>query len=187
MIRGNKLKKPFLEKPINAEDHEIFIHYSGNSPGGAGYSVLFRKTENHCSQFFPSNGQSAIRTKGSYVYEEFLPTDGFDIKVYTVGEDYAHAEARKCPSLDGIVQRNSITGKEVRYPVNLTSFEKEMARRIANEFKQGICGFDMLRSGGKTYVCDVNGFSFVKSSDNYYRDCAHQLKQIIYDKLGLEN
>jgi len=49
VIGGNKLKKPFLEKPINAEDHEIYIHYSGNSPGGAGYSVLFRKTENNCS------------------------------------------------------------------------------------------------------------------------------------------
>jgi len=53
--------------------------------------------------FSQTNGKSAIRTDGSYVYEEFLPTDGFDIKVYTVGEDYAHAEARKCPSLDGKV------------------------------------------------------------------------------------
>ena len=48
-----------------------------------------------------------------------MPTDGFDIKVYTVGSDYAHAEARKCPSLDGKVDRDS-KGKEVRYPVNLT-------------------------------------------------------------------
>jgi len=77
-----------------------------------------------------------------------LPTDGFDIKVYTVGEDYAHAEARKCPSLDGKVQRDPKTGKEVRYPVNLSSFEKEIARRVSLEFKQEICGFDMLRSQG---------------------------------------
>lgn len=115
-----------------------------------------------------------------------MPTDGFDIKVYTVGEDYAHAEARKCPSLDGKVQRNKTTGKEIRYPVNLTSWEKEIARRISLEFKQGICGFDMLRSGGTTYVCDVNGFSFVKSSDNYYVDCAYKLKRMIYDKLHIK-
>jgi len=48
-----------------------------------------------------------------------LPTDGFDIKIYAVGADYAHAEARKCPTLDGIVQRTQ-DGKEVRYPVNLS-------------------------------------------------------------------
>jgi inositol-hexakisphosphate/diphosphoinositol-pentakisphosphate 1-kinase len=76
-----------------------------------------------------------------------LPTDGFDVKVYTVGSDYAHAEARKCPSLDGKVDRDS-KGKEVRYPVNLTYQEKDIARRIAIGFKQDICGFDMLRSKG---------------------------------------
>ena len=64
-----------------------------------------------------------------------MQTDGFDIKVYTVGEDYAHAEARKCPSIDGVVARDDITGKEVRYPVNLTSQEKEIARIISREFK----------------------------------------------------
>ena len=120
MIRGERLKKPFIEKPICAEDHEIIIHYSTNDSAGSGYSVLFRKTQDACSQFFPSAGKSTIRTEGSYLYEEFLPTDGFDIKVYTVGEDYAHAEARRCPSIDGIVQRDPHTKKEIRYPVNLT-------------------------------------------------------------------
>ena len=64
-----------------------------------------------------------------------------------MGSDYAHAEARKCPSLDGKVDRD-VNGKEVRYPVNLTYQEKDIARRIAIGFKQDICGFDMLRSKG---------------------------------------
>lgn len=51
VIRGNILKKPFIEKPVNAENHEIMIHYSNDSPCGSGYSVLFRKTESACSQF----------------------------------------------------------------------------------------------------------------------------------------
>lgn len=82
--------------------------------------------------------------------------------------------------------RDKITGKEIRYPVNLTSWEKEIARRISSEFKQEICGFDMLRSGGKSYICDVNGFSFVKTSDKYYQDCAFMIKRIIYKKLKLK-
>lgn len=47
MINGEKLKKPFVEKPINAEDHEIKIYYSSQDSCGSGYNVLFRKTDNY--------------------------------------------------------------------------------------------------------------------------------------------
>jgi inositol hexakisphosphate/diphosphoinositol-pentakisphosphate kinase len=43
----------------------------------------------------------------------------------------------------------------------------------------------MLRTRTKTYVCDVNGFSFVKTSDKYYEDCATQILSIIYRKLNI--
>lgn len=55
-------------------------------------------------------------------------------QVYTVGPDYAHAEARKSPALDGKVERDS-EGKEVRYPVILNAREKLIAWKVCLAFK----------------------------------------------------
>ena len=179
--KGKKLYKPFVEKPFNGDDHNIYIYYPPNHGGGS--KRLFRKTKDLCSFFFPR--ENKIRRNHSFVYEEFLQTDGFDIKVYTIGPEYAHAEARKSPSLDGKVQRSS-EGKEIRYPINLTPEEKEYAKKIVERFKQNICGFDILRAKGKSYVCDVNGWSFVKGNKKYYEDCVELLRKIILEKLNID-
>lgn len=174
-----KLNKPFVEKPCNGDDHRIFIYYPPIL--GGGIKRLFRKTKNLSSLYIPN--ENYIRKDKSYIYEEFLQTDGFDIKVYTVGPEYAHAEARKSPSLDGVVRR-TIDGKEVRYPINLTPFEKNIAKKIVEVFGQNVCGFDILRSQGKSYVCDVNGWSFVKSNKQYSIDCAILIRKMILDVLA---
>lgn len=51
-----------------------------------------------------------------------------------MGPDYAHAEARKSPALDGKVERDS-EGKEVRYPVILNAREKLIAWKVCLAFK----------------------------------------------------
>ena len=175
-VNGVSIDKPFVEKPVDADDHNIAIYYP--SAAGGGCKKLFRKIGNRSSEFYPDINE--VRRDGSYIYETFVETQGTDVKMYTVGPEYGHAEARKSPTVDGKVERNK-DGKEIRFPVILTLSEKEIARRIVLQFKQFICGFDLLRvqegHSVVSYVCDVNGFSFVKNSRKYYDDCAQVLTE----------
>ncbi|NWI54353.1 VIP2 kinase, partial [Calyptomena viridis] len=85
-VNGEIFQKPFVEKPVSAEDHNVYIYYPTSAGGGS--QRLFRK----------------VRVWSSC----------FSIQVYTVGPDYAHAEARNSPALDGKVERDS-DGNEVSF------------------------------------------------------------------------
>jgi hypothetical protein len=177
-VNGQRFNKPFVEKPVSGEDHNIRIYYPRSAGGGA--QQLFRKIGSKSSQF--QSDVLTVRGQGDFIYEDFLPTEGTDVKVYTVGANYAFAEARKSPTVDGVVARAD-DGKEIRYPVVLTPEEKDIARRVCLAFKQTVCGLDILRTEGRSYVCDVNGWSFVKKSPRYYDDCAILLREIILGEL----
>ena len=70
------------------QDHNVYIYYPQRMGGGS--KRLFRKVGNESSRFYPE--VNTVRREGSYIYEEFMMTQGTDIKLYCVGKDYAHAE-----------------------------------------------------------------------------------------------
>jgi len=236
---GVRLMKPFVEKPLDANNHNIFIYLENDS----GCRKLFRKKKNKSSALDKSwnrvrkmnhihdendesdenddenddargendhrtghgtNGDDLRRNCGQrdvvdqdkvknlnqegYLYEPYQKLyGGKDIKVYMCGDFdertneifdlYVHAEQRKSPSIDGIVERAN-SGLEHRDRVNLTEEEMEICRKILVGLKQRICGFDILRvmnedgNGFKSIVCDVNGYSNVKSDKDFYYHCA---------------
>lgn len=84
--------------------------------------------------------------------------------------------------VDGQVIRDA-NGKEVRKTLTLTNEENFIAYKVVKSFNQRICGFDVLRSGPKVYVCDVNGWSFVKGNDPFYDKCATILREIFLHSL----
>eukprot|EP00762_Andalucia_godoyi_P002992 ANDGO_04221.mRNA.1 Inositol hexakisphosphate and diphosphoinositol-pentakisphosphate kinase len=169
-------QRPFVEKPVDAEDHRIHVYYPD-----AGIRRLFRKTGDASSSYDPS--VCDVRRDAAYMYEPFMEADRFrDIKVYMVGPDYLFAEARKSPTKDGQVERDAF-GKEIRVVVELSEEEKQLGKLVFQAFGQFVCGFDILRSHGMSYVMDVNGWSFVKNAPEYVCQFADHVHAYICENL----
>ena len=68
---------PPFPPPSTPQDHNVYIYYPQRMGGGS--KRLFRKVGNESSRFYAD--VNTIRRVGSYIYEEFMMTQGTDIKL----------------------------------------------------------------------------------------------------------
>jgi len=141
------LRMPFVEKPLNSDEHKCIVYYLGDG----GTSTIERKKVHH------EAGRRAIRPSGSYVYEQFHSAE--DVKVYAIGTEVFFAETR-VREADGSVRRA---------PTVLSPDEQRMAGRVAAAFGQFLTGFDIIRcADGRSLVIDVNGWSIGKAESGAF-------------------
>ncbi|KAF7593320.1 hypothetical protein BBP40_011700 [Aspergillus hancockii] len=189
LVDGKRLHKPFVEKPVSAEDHNIYIYFPRAPQGsGGGGRRLFRKIGNKCSEYDPNLiVPRCITEKGmtsSYVYEPLLNADnGEDVKAYAAGPQYCLAVTRRSPAVTGTVYRDA-SGREARKITEVSGEEEEFAAKISVGFGQAVCGFDIVRINGKSYVIDVNGWTSVKNQPGFYRQCADVLRQMLVSRVA---
>lgn len=88
-----------------------------------------------------------------------------------MGANYCFALTRTSPAISSTVDR-SVDGRENRQITVIKGEEADAAAKIWTGFGQAICGFDIVRCGGKSYVIDVNGWTSVKHQPVFYEECA---------------
>jgi len=57
--------------------------------------------------------------------------------------------------------------------------ERRFAAQVTRVFGHMVCGFDLLRANGVSYVCDVNGWAAVKHSPEYWDAAALEMARLL--------
>jgi len=185
VINGQKLSKPFLEKPADADNHEVYIYYPKSVGGGR-----TRLGKNMCG--FDERGR--IRRSGSFVYERFIPSEGFETRLFVISSvvcekdnTYIFAEAKTSvpatAAIDGETRQMYRIQEGMENSVLANPAEKLVCPKIAKAFGQTTFKVDLLRSQTMTdseekffvYDISVKGGALKNRGSVYYDGVAQAL------------
>jgi len=193
VVDGQKLSKPFLEKPADADNHEVYIYYPKSVGGGR-----TRLGKNMCG--FDERGR--IRRHGSFVYERFIPSEGFETRLFVISSTacekentYIFAEAKtSIPATASVDDSRQIFQVQVGMgnSVLANPAEKLVCPKIAKAFGQTTFKVDLLRSQTVTdsedkffvYDISVKGGALKNRGNVYYDEVALALYNDICTRMN---
>lgn len=153
------INRPFVEKGLGVEEHDVRIYHKDQLKS----CVRMQRVKGLVSvdKFEDCGGARGLKS-GDWVYQQFLE-NALEIKVYTAGFDYVHAETRNSSEnsiLEGKEIARSPDGKEIRDMALLSGKEKLMVRKIQERLEQPFMGIDILRCESGSFVIDINSVKF---------------------------
>lgn len=143
VVNGTRINKPFVEKPADRRDREIYVYFPQEQGGGR---CLLSTRESgdveYCSRFDPVG---CVRREGSFIYQEYLQSEGFTVQTICVG---GSAFGNACPSGLLTLAGDGIGGKKSAepYTVWLLPEERTIALKLNAILKQSLFGITFVRS-----------------------------------------
>mmetsp|Transcript_28834 Transcript_28834/g.73096 ORF Transcript_28834/g.73096 Transcript_28834/m.73096 type:complete len:908 (-) Transcript_28834:3-2726(-) len=184
VIGGKRINKPFVEKPVDRRDREIYIYYPKAAGGGRALASTVEAGDvEYICRF---EAVSRVRRACSFVYQEFMQTGGFMVQAVCVGK-LAYGNAL----LAGVVNsKGSTSSPKVSVPcaVRLRQEEKLIASTLSGFFGQILFGITFARSqtshgSGTSNVIDVWPAIPRAGIGSHCDDVARALHAAICDRL----
>mmetsp|Transcript_106240 Transcript_106240/g.310585 ORF Transcript_106240/g.310585 Transcript_106240/m.310585 type:complete len:963 (-) Transcript_106240:145-3033(-) len=146
IVEGQRISKPFVEKPVDRRDREIYVYFPKASGGGR---ALVSTTESGDIEYICSFDTAGnVRREGSFIYQEYLQSEGFVVQTVCAGGlVYGNAV------LSGIVGRSQSESPAANVrtggracAVWLRQEEKLIASKLKEVFHQTLFGITFTRS-----------------------------------------
>lgn len=162
-VDGHRINKPVIEKPVDRRDREIYVYFPKSSGGGRSLISTRESGDEDYVCRFEEGGK--IRREGSFVYQEYLQSEGFVVQVVCAGGlSYGNA------LLSGVVTQLSTGPSAARdsyvnrmsapCAVWLRQEEKLIAAKLNVILHQTLYGLTFVRSqtasgNAISYIVDV--------------------------------
>lgn len=141
VIGEKRVSKPFVEKPLDRRDRDIFVYYPKDAGGGR---ALLSTRESGDVQYTCRFEQvSKVRREGSFIYQEYFQHEGFLVQAVCVGN---LVFGNAVPSGMFTRRSDSNAGTPEACPVLLRQEEKLIAAKLHHVFKQTLFGITFVRS-----------------------------------------